>query len=403
MIRQQGAAAGVSAYDLLNRPSTAYFHLETTGVSMDWVNDITLNADRYVGLSDTASRMIFKRGGQALELWSGTDLRLFSDAGTSSVAHWDGATGVLKLDDGSGNSPSLQFVGGSNDDTGLVFLADDAVAGNSNLVIRLPGPDSDSRLVLQDSTPAVVAWLDGDGQARFWGDVTLDDGSGDSPSLKLVGGTNDDTISIYLDDDGTTGGSDVNFVLSDTGGASNLEIWSSAPASVLALDSLGNIQLRNANRYVGRENAVRLEFASSDTATLYGDLAFNNSTGGVLWIRKSGDVQSDVSDIYADTQLGLAADTNVHVFIDADNDASNNRFVISKDAENVDNATELFRVEEAGDVGIGTNNPGALTEWGFSTANMQFIDAGTAGATNRAWLYVDIGGTTGWIRTFGGP
>jgi hypothetical protein len=97
MIRQQGAAAGVSAYDLLNRPSTAYFHLETTGVSMDWVNDLTLNADRYIGLSDTAAKMVFKRGGGELGLWSGTDLTLYSDAGTSSVGQWDGATGNLTI------------------------------------------------------------------------------------------------------------------------------------------------------------------------------------------------------------------------------------------------------------------------------------------------------------------
>jgi hypothetical protein len=381
MIRQQGAAAGVSAYDLLNRPSTAYFHLETTGVSMDWVNDLTLNADRYVGLSDTAARMVFKRGGGELGLWSGTDLALYSDAGTSSVGNWDGATGNLTM-------------------------LEDAWAGLSGTAARFSFSRSGSSLSLWDGMDITLYSDAGTSSVGSWdgatGNITLDDGSGDSPSLKFVGGSTDDTISIYLDDWSVTGGSDLNVQLADSAGDSNFEIWDNTPTSVLKLDSNGNVEFVNNGSWIGRGGSnARLEFTSTNTATLYNDLAFNNSTGGVLWIRKSGDVQTDESDIYANTQLGLAADTNVHIFIDADNDASNNRFVISKDAENVNGATELFRVDEAGYVGIGANNPGALTEWGFSTANMQFIDSGTAGATSNAWIYVDVGGTTGYVRIYG--
>jgi hypothetical protein len=44
-------------------------------------------------------------------------------------------TGDHTWDDGAGNSPSLRFVGGSNDDLARIYLGDNAVAGNSDLAI----------------------------------------------------------------------------------------------------------------------------------------------------------------------------------------------------------------------------------------------------------------------------
>jgi len=67
------------------------------------------------------------------------------EVGGTDVVVLDRATGLrsvvnIVLDDGSGDSPQIQFVGGSNDDTVTIFLDDDAGgAGESDLVIQLAG------------------------------------------------------------------------------------------------------------------------------------------------------------------------------------------------------------------------------------------------------------------------
>lgn len=73
-------------------------------------------------------------------------------------------TGDLVLDDGSGDSPSLQFVGGSNDDTAEIFLENDVTAGDSDLVIKLVDAGGDSKLLIRDSGNADVIAIDSDGQ-----------------------------------------------------------------------------------------------------------------------------------------------------------------------------------------------------------------------------------------------
>lgn len=85
----------------------------------------------------------------------------------------DTMTGALALDDGAGDSPALSFVGGSNDDTVNIQLIDDAVAGDSDLAITLAATDDDSRLLVRDSSPATVAYIDADGNADFNGHVAI--------------------------------------------------------------------------------------------------------------------------------------------------------------------------------------------------------------------------------------
>jgi hypothetical protein len=105
-------------------------------------------------------------------------------------------------------------------------------------------------------------------------------------------------------------------------------------------------------------------------------LLYSALTANTLKIRTHGDVASTAADIWAESQLGLAADENVHVFIDANNNETAAYFAVSKDAESVSdvNRTELFRIKENGTVGIGVISPaGILDARSTSTAGVPVV------------------------------
>jgi len=220
----------------------------------------------------------------------------------------------VRLDDNAGDSPILSLVGGTNNDTASVWLSDSATAGYSNVVLQLCDAGGQSVLQIQDSAAAAVLELDSDGNIElqndgtwvgrgstaarmvfesgnnelglynatdlrlysdagtssvgWWsgttGNITLDDGSGNSPLLRFVGGTNGDVISVYLDDWDTTGGSDLNVQLADASGDSNFEIWDSSPAVVLKLDSDGNIEMVKDGAWIGQTSGVQATFDDSN-------------------------------------------------------------------------------------------------------------------------------------------
>lgn len=80
----------------------------------------------------------------------------------------------------------------------------------------------------------------------------------------------------------------------------------------------------------------------------YANLVMRRDDGtDILWIRRSGAVSTTEADIYANENLGLAADVGVHAFIDADNNSTTSFFGVHKDAEDLASATELMRITEA--------------------------------------------------------
>lgn len=95
------------------------------------------------------------------ELWAndGSPQALDTDANGVMTALQN-----LLFDDGSGDSPVLQFIGGSNDDTISVFLDDDATAGDSDIVIKLCDASGDSKVLIRDSGDNDVFSIDSDGK-----------------------------------------------------------------------------------------------------------------------------------------------------------------------------------------------------------------------------------------------
>lgn len=98
------------------------------------------------------------------------------DAAIEAIKDGQTFTGNIVLDDGSGDSPAIQFVGGSNDDTAQIFLDDDATGGDSDLVAKLVDAAGDSKFVIQDNAGVEQAAVDSDGKLTLnkIGAVTLD-------------------------------------------------------------------------------------------------------------------------------------------------------------------------------------------------------------------------------------
>jgi hypothetical protein len=74
--------------------------------------------------------------------------------------------------------------------------------------------------------------------------------------------------------------------------------------------------------------------------------------------------------------------------------------VSSGTAGNVATLSSRIMVLNTGDVGIGTSTPGSPLELNFATENLEFVDAGSAGATEQDWIEVQVGGVTGYIRVY---
>lgn len=53
-----------------------------------------------------------------------------------------------------------------------------------------------------------------------------------------------------------------------------------------------------------------------------------------------------------------------------------------------------------GNVGVGASSPGSLMEWNMATEDLEFVDAGSAAATEQDWVEVNIGGVQGFIHVF---
>lgn len=148
-------------------------------------------------------------------------LAIWTDANTIegvAAITYDGSnlslTTNLILDDNSGNSPTLSWIGGTNNDTFTMFVDDEAGAGTSLLVIRLPDAAGASALVIEDSATSNKASIDSDGNAQFDGTLDVD---GDI----TVGGGDIICSANTVIRRNTSDGSDSGYVRLSGGGAAN--------------------------------------------------------------------------------------------------------------------------------------------------------------------------------------
>jgi hypothetical protein len=196
--------------------------------------------DATLGASQAAIRLCDNAGASDFVVEDSDTVEQFRITSNGSVRAW----GSITLDDDYANSPALNFVGGSYDDSARIFL-DDASggAGNSDLVVDLCDAAGNSEFQIRDSGYNIMAKVNSDGEVKIKGALDLDKDSGDSPRLNFVGGTNDDTISIYLDEDATSGYSDLAVRLCDDGGESEFQVMGSGGGVKMSVDSDGMMRL----------------------------------------------------------------------------------------------------------------------------------------------------------------
>lgn len=63
-------------------------------------------------------------------------------------------------------------------------------------------------------------------------------------------------------------------------------------------------------------------------------------------------------------------------------------------------SAEVARFSGAGNLGIGSTSPSSLLELGFATETLEFVDAGSSGATEQDWVEVEVNGVVGYIRVY---
>jgi len=84
----------------------------------------------------------------------------------------------------------------------------------------------------------------------------------------------------------------------------------------------------------------------------------------------------------SENSLNMGSRYHINLFIDSNNDDTNAYFAVNKDYTTKASATELFRVQSDGKVGIGTDDPGSLLQVGTNTdGKLTFDGANTLAIT----------------------
>jgi len=378
---------------------------------------------------------------------------LSDSAGNSGTPWATDASGNLIGDDGAGDSPQLQLVGGSNDDTADIFLDDSAVANESDLAINLPGTTAASVLNIRSSTGADKMHVTAEGR-----------------TIQYVRDAETVTFSLWqtlehsssgLADDGFAGR--ILYRLEDNGNvmddAAALQIeWEDAAAGSEDTiwrfygrkggAALGEFVHFGATEAVFNENSADMDFRiESDTDThgffLRGsdgnigiktsapnvDVEIKDASDPTLRLNESGDDSSYLQFIHTSTgqaQIQAVASAGNIVFdidpIPSDgtglaafrffrttNTTAAAYFIVYKgdgagtaNAQIAGKGLNSYVCADNGDFGIGTATPGSITEWNMTTENLEFVDAGSVGATQQDWLEVQIGNVTGYIHVYAG-
>ena len=250
------------------------------------------------------------------------------------------ASGNVKLQD-NGN-----VLFGASNDMNIVHDGTDTFIDNytGDLKIRQNADDKDIIFLSDNGSGGTTTYFSLDGSSTktvFAQSVRVAD------SQKIGFGNNDD-LEIYHDGSNT-------YIENEVG---NLQIFNKADDKDVILstdDGSGGT-----TAYItldGSTNKVEIAKDTNFAGNVSGSITSTGSFGDIRLGNPTGH-----SKILSDDSLVLGAKSVVSVNIDYDANQSDRAFVVRKDSDLANGGTELFRVNEAGNVGVGTDSPGVKLE-----------------------------------------
>jgi hypothetical protein len=297
---------------------------------------------------------------------------------TATSAAWSQTptwTGDHTWDDGSGDSPACRFVGGSNDDTIVIFLDNSTTANNSDLVVRLCATDDDSKFQIEDSGSNIVAYIDADGGFDMLGHAAI----GEDASIGS-------TTIVYIDED-----------LSGASEHIGIDCFARAEPSA---DFSGN--------WRGIIGTARLDTAETQTSGLflgvYGKALINGGIAGTAIALHGGLFLTDVEDGTVTNANGVYAYTPL---VDTGGLTTGAGVRIEEGTVGAGSITTLYGLYIAS-ITAGDTNFSIFTGTGLVRLGDVINFAGAMGNSTKNptsdapvdWVECQIGGTTRYLPAY---
>ncbi len=421
--------------------------LEVTGAPWHMATNLTID-----GIADTVQLTVQAHSTQTANIqeWQnsgGTVLSHVYPSGGFSIDQSGAAAAIpaLKLDQGDASEPCILFSGdGADQDivlweldvTGTPALSwdesEDALEFSHALAIRA---------TMADATGLYVPWLSGDSDttARFGSaNASNDQIAIEALSHSYYGVHGQTGVSIGVVGTASSSGTGGSFTSSTgigltanlTGAGSYIAAFRDGGYNVLVIEDGGNIWLGPTATLdlAGNADALILDDDGDTTISAPTDDQIDFETGGVNHMRlvAAGLGIGSVAPSPPAERLHLyesADDVRLRIETDKANGVAAVQFLNDARQWNVGvNGSDSYQIRDvtggnnviilesgsvanaihatATGVGIGAAAPGSLMEWNFATEDLEFVDAGSAGATEQDWIRVEVGGVTGYIRVY---